>query len=45
MGAGAETVVNLDVRRCWHLLPDDFTIDNAAEWDKRVMAPLLAEAE
>jgi hypothetical protein len=35
-------VVNLDVRRCWHLLPDDFSIDNAHVWDESVMKPLLA---
>jgi len=26
---------------CGHLLPDNFAIDNAAEWEARVMAPLL----
>jgi len=38
VGAGDKTVVNLDVRRCWHLLPDDFTIDNAAEWGRALQS-------
>jgi hypothetical protein len=41
VGKGAEAVVNLDVHKCWHLLADDFTIDNA--WEERVMKPLLAQ--
>jgi hypothetical protein len=43
VGAGDKTVVNLEVRRCWHLLPDDFSIDNACVWDESVMKPLLAK--
>jgi hypothetical protein len=31
VGAGDKTVVNLDVRKCRHLLPDDFSIDNAQD--------------
>jgi hypothetical protein len=42
VGAGDRTVVNLDVRKCWHLLPDDFAIANRQQWDERVMTPLLA---
>jgi hypothetical protein len=29
--------VNLAVRKCLHLLPDDFAIDNAREWQERVV--------
>ena len=42
VGAGDRTMVNLDVRKCWHLLPDDFAIANRQQWDERVMTPLLA---
>lgn len=42
VGRGDEAVVNLDVRRCWHLLPDDFVIENQHAWETQVMTPLLA---
>jgi hypothetical protein len=43
VGKGDKAVVELSVRRCWHLLPDDFSIDNGAAWQERVMAPLLKQ--
>ena len=44
VGAGDRTVVNLDVRKCWHLLPDDFTIDNQQQWFGTVHMFLISAA-
>jgi hypothetical protein len=45
VGRGTETVTNLDVRRCWHVLPGSLAIDNADQWNAKVMLPLLEKVQ
>lgn len=41
VGTSTETVVNLDIRKSFELLPQDFTIKNAAEWRSAILDPIL----
>ena len=42
-GVAETTVINLDARTSWQVLPDQFSILNKDQWQRDVLAPILSK--